>query len=499
MVVEEGQTPLVVAYDYQQAAYVLFAYGERTTADPAAASSSSSQTPKPSTPYLIETKLDTLPADLKPYLAPYPIRTHPAAPVPATSTSSSGPSDTYPCEPYPPHLQSLTIINSIASGANQSSGIYCSVLQPLLKRFSVPHEYVETTSADTIPNLAKSLVESAQTVLVMGGDTSVVEFANALTDQQHTARQHVNLVCVPTGSGNAISLSIGHTSIAHSLSRLFLGQLKPFANFKVQFPAGARIIKPETVLPDTFPPVGEGAAPLTHLHTFAVASWAFHAALVADSDSAEYRRQYPGVERFKMAAEDNLKRAQSYTLTANLAPSSTTLTKKTTAVRLNGPLHSRQNQTQTQDPITTLAGAYSYLNFLLVNQLEKGYLISPSTHAPSSLDLHLVAVPFRGSDAAAAAELGSIMMAPYRNGSHVDMDAVEYIRVSRDTEATDEEEEVAAAVIAPQETEVMKQRWCLDGQVVLVPASKPSDPDTKKVRIYAPSYTCNGWNLFIVV
>lgn len=530
VVLEEGQTPLVVAYDVNQAAYVLFAYGERqvtettttNTVDPAETASGGGDgsdaptTPKQSTttPYLIQHKLDAsssllLPADLKPYLAPYPIRQL----SPDQQQHPTGDDDGL-AESYPPQFNSLTIINSVTSGgANQSSSIYSNVLKPLLERFGVQHEYIETESADTIPNLARSLVPSSnvgggdvgdetqqqvKTVLVMGGDTSIVEFANALTDPKPSrsaavaaAAAAVNIVCIPTGSGNAISLSLGHTSVPHSISRFFLGTLQPLANFKVVFPSGASVVKPDTELPTTVPTTDADGrfAAVGHIHTFAVASWGLHAALVADSDSAEYRRKYPGIERFKKAAEDNMTRPQTYSLTANLAPSSTT-----TAVRVNGPPEHR-NQ-----PLTTLTGTYSYFNFLLVNQLEKGYLISPATQAPSSLDLHLVAVPYQES----VAELGKIVMAPYSEGAHIGMDTVEYVKVSKakpnaSNDGKEEEEEVVAAVVAPQETEPMKQRWCLDGQVVLVPASQPGDLEDRKVRIYAPSYVCNGWKLSIVV
>lgn len=375
------------------------------------------------------------------------------------------------------------------------------------------HVYVATSSAQTIPNHAKSF-SSSSTVLILGGDTSIAEFVNSLIDQPLSRRQrqpdsspaddplHLNLICIPTGSGNAISNSIGHESIAKSISRIFLGELQPLANFRVQFPEGSRFLQPNSPIPtsSTTPAMLSSIPQLGSFHTFAVVSWGFHASLVADSDSAEYRKF--GVARFQKAAMTNLEREQKYVGTIRLSNND-----QISAVRLNAP-HSEKSTTTD----IVLDTPHAYVLFTLVNELEKGYKISPDTRAPASRDLHLIRIPYMET-----AKFSEIVMLPYKEGAHVSNPDVSYFKLAKRTQTDDTE--VLAAIITPESTDPIYQRWCLDGQIVLVPKSSASngqekeekaqkepkeqkeaeEKENKGVRIYSPTYICNGWKLFIVV
>lgn len=539
-ILEDGQTPLVIAYDPDLAAYVLFAYGEKPAPTKSDVSSDSSTTtgepelpPTPPAPYLIEKQLDNVPDDLKQYVAPFPIRptshlgnfqssyrsspnnspsaestpilrgiekvsasaaseSHGATAAGTTSTSPALLSPTsaeFLKQPYPQHLRYITIINSTSAGTKQSTEIFFSIIVPLLKRFGIAHVYVATSSAQTIPNHAKSFTNSS-TVLLLAGDTSISEFVNSLVDQPQERKTrkpnsspkddplHLNVICIPTGSGNAISHSIGHDSIAKAISRIFLGELQPLANFKVEFPLGSSPVTANTELPKTLPQCPTQIPPY---HVFAVISWALHASLVADSDSAEFRKF--GVTRFQMAAADNLKRPQNYKGAIALENSN-----EIQSLRVNGEPGDK-NQ-----PISLIDGSHSYVLFTLISQLEKGYVISPHCVAPTSKALYLIDLPYLPSD-----QLHYVINLPYKAGKHIEDSRVRYVRITArsDLQTTDQEQLVAA--IAPEETNPQNQRWCLDGQTFFVPASKPEDALEKKIRIFAPTYICNGWKMFIVV
>lgn len=529
-----AQTPIVVAYDLDAASYVLFAYAEKPASETHDDQTKSDSTVAPSvqpppTPQLIEKKLgDSVPPELQEYLAPFPIR--PSGPHFASSSGyfrssplNSSSTATTPVlqgvdatpnqqsftkpttatdnghflsAPYPIHLKYLTVINSCTAGTKQSSNVYFNIIVPLLKRFGISHVYVATTTAQTIPNHARSFSNSS-TVLFLAGDTSISEFFNSLTDQPaaRKARKsdstpaddplHLNLICVPTGTGNAISHSIGHGSVAKAISRMFLGKLQPLANFKVEFPPGTSVVLPDT---DFSEPPSTTTTELSPFHAFAVASWGIHASLVADSDSTEFRKY--GIERFKMAAGDNLKREQKYHGPVELSNNDTVTSQKVLTSVDSGD-HERKTTT-TYESLSRLDKPYSYLLFTLLTQLEKGYYISPAGKPPTARELYLVDVPYLPNN-----ELQEVLMAPYSGSKHVHDARVNYVRIQ--PTANEEDKESVAAVIRPEETELRNRRWCLDGQILLVPPPASLSTHSGEVKIYSPTYTCNGWKTFIVV
>lgn len=240
--------------------YVLFAYAEKFRPP------HDKDSP---IPYLVEKPLDSVPDALRQYLTPYPLRsTQPARRQPppdlnaaAAAHARSAPPHTASRDPdasitssfafseqnvtYPKHLKYMTIINSTKSGAQRSSDVYFAILVPILERFGFSHVYVATSSPQSIQNHAKSFTESS-TVVILSGDTSVSEFVNCLEEQPQRRSRHLNLIVIPTGTGNALANSCGLTSVPQAISRMFLGELKPLANFQVEFPNGTAIVRPPT-------------------------------------------------------------------------------------------------------------------------------------------------------------------------------------------------------------------------------------------------------------
>lgn len=513
MLLEEGLTPLVVAYDISLASFILLAYGERCSRDGTSSRNSRS------TPYLVEKKLDSLPNDLLPYLASFPIRpgTHyskfyssnrtssnstlssleSSSPVTRPTTQHSSTlqppilNESFLQQSYPPHLKYITIINSVHDGSQQSSDVYFSILVPLLKRFGVSHVYVATSSPQTIPNHAKSF-SSSSTVLFLAGDTSISEFVNSLIDQPLARRLrepnstpttdplHLNLMCIPTGHSNSISRSIGHLSIAKAISRIFIGELQPLANFQVVFPPGSSLVASSSLrssnscLP-AYSTIPLGPQP-TAFHTLSILSWEFHA---RKADTRSPDRQSNSQERH---AQEHRNPGAIY-------------------IQQNEQIHAVQvsphNHPKNASPSTSSSSliGFPHSNVLtLGNGLGGRYIISPESKSPTSRDLHLVRYPYMDN-----ASLLHLIEAPYPNAAHPNTNCMDHINISP-TPAVPEDVPVLAVTVSPEAQDTQgSQPWSFDGQIVQVPAVRDPNNQEQKVRIYTPTYICNGWKLFIVV
>ncbi|KAF5098754.1 hypothetical protein D0Z00_001913 [Geotrichum galactomycetum] len=449
---------------------------------------------------------------------------------PLTSTSSSRTIE---------FLQSrrVLIINSLTSGLNQSTRVYERVVQPVLAGLGVNHEYVPTRNAHTIADTAAALAaERDYLVIIFGGDTSLSEFVNALppdsgnrsnnrsgssssSSSNRVRRGRIELVLVPTGTGNAISASSiggGKNAIAKTLATLFNSAVSetttpalqtsavaeagkptasqnedvilatvtatpaeptfvPLPTFRVDFPPGSYVAAAGTTNAADAAAVAAATSPhRLELYSVVVVSWALHAALVADSDLPEYRAL--GVARFRKAAEINLARAQRYAGKIALLPLSSAKSGQCTSsgsIKLSGD-----------------ASTHSYVLFTLVSQVEQGYLISPSTHYGAADDdgsgtkrpsLHFLRIPFTLPNNANNAELARLVILPYQAGAHVTDPNVDYIAVnpsslggtgdSGDAGHDDDDDnngDGVAGVITAASGEG-PQRWCVDGQIVVVP------------------------------
>lgn len=430
----------------------------------------------------------------------------------------------------------VLVINSVTSGLNQSASVYEHVVRPLLTGLGVSHEYVPTRNASTISDTAAALAagqeEEDYLVIIFGGDTSLSEFVNALpsgsggdssSGSGRVRRGRIDLVLVPTGTGNAISASSiggGKNAIAKTLAALFhssasedvaaaataaaaptTGTFVPLPNFRVEFPPGSYVASAAAPGADAS---ADTPPRRLEFHAVAVVSWALHAALVADSDLPEYRPL--GVARFRKAAELNLARDQRYSGEITLLPSSSSASSAT----------SDQSNSSSSIKLTGDASTHSYVLFTLVSQVEPGYLISPSTHYGGAAadngsnsarpSLYFVRIPFTLPNNANNAELARLVTLPYQAGAHVTEPNVDYFAVNpsgsdgtgdngdASHDKDDSYSEGVAGIITATPGE-SPQRWCVDGQIVVVPdAAGP-------VVVHGARYgiATVDWDLYILV
>lgn len=339
----------------------------------------------------------------------------------------------------PCHLKNVTVIDSRPPNS-RSAGMYgdpyFDLLGPLLRNLGIGHVYVSTDSASSIADNAKSFSASG-TVIILGGDTSVHEFVNALAPVTNLGTE-IRLVVIPTGTGNALSISSGLPTPIDAVRRLFLSDSQDFV--------------PLSTLPVRFP----GRAESEH-RVLVVASWGLHSALVADSDSQEMRAKFkedPN-ERFKEAARINL----------------------------NNILQRYKGEVLVSDNHDVYHHVYgpehSYLLFSLMTYLEPNFLISPESQPPSDNIVHMVAIRPFDSLEVQSDRIMNIMMKAYDQGKHVKDPLVDYIPLKN---------KIRIEVDSRQD--VQMRRWCLDGKVVI------SNPGI--VELGTPTHFYNGWMLKIL-
>lgn len=336
----------------------------------------------------------------------------------------------------------LDSIRSGLGGRTKETGAYGRLLKPVLDALSISHHYESTRSRDSITTFAANLKPTGKPILVIiaGGDTSVAEFVNGLDAGQ---KGEIHVATIPEGTGNALTLSNGSKDENEAVWRV-LTALKskkvPFQLYTAEFP-------PESVIlhHDGF------KEPVKKLLFVVVTSWAFHASLVADSDSDEMRKN--GISRFKIAAEANLGRPQRYS--GSLAISDQSKTKR----RLQGPL--------------------AYVVVTPAQRFEPNFVILPKGDIHDS-DLYVVGFRTEDSDS----YIMDIMKEIYENGSHVANPKVFYEKVNAsETVHLSLEENLSAE----------ERRFCVDGAIVVVPGSVESAVD-----IYFHGSQVGDWMLYLV-
>lgn len=178
-------------------------------------------------------------------------------------------------------------IVSTQSGAGLAVTAFDHLLQPFLKQFGIPLSVHKTTSKTSHREFLKSLAFSPDrenVIIIFGGDTMIYDLLNSVSRNHNPPSSLRITICpVPCGTGNALAMSLGTTSIPIGITKA-LGisetSAQPLPPFKV-------IIREEDV-----ERVIWGAI---------VCSWGLHASLVADSDDPEMRRQY-GAGRFGVSS-----------------------------------------------------------------------------------------------------------------------------------------------------------------------------------------------------
>lgn len=334
------------------------------------------------------------------------------------------------------HAEPVHIVVSTRSGTGAAPIVLRDIVQPFCSYLGIDHRIHETQSAETLLQLSRTLFlgkASAgvpQTIILLSGDGGLVDIVDIFYNSLHTIQATPNIALIPCGTGNAMASSIGLISgPASGLKTLLRGRPAPIPIFAARLSPGSKLVVDEGR--QRVPIDSRNGSLEPTIYGAVVASWGLHAALVADSDTFEYRKF--GAERFKMAANELL-------YPANAEPH-----------RFRGKISLRlpSDPTGSRSESIIESEEHMYVLASLVPRLEKDFLISP---ASEPLDGKLRFLRFGPLPADEAMRL---MTLAYQEGQHVQEKTVTY-------------KEVDVINIQFQENQERWRRVCIDGKIVAV-------------------------------
>jgi diacylglycerol kinase family enzyme len=323
------------------------------------------------------------------------------------------------------------IILSIGSGHRKAEIFFKDIVAPILDQAGIKHGTVHTTRSETsVLELTRDIFVPAANeakplrIILASGDGGIVDLVNGLLATPHSETYVApQVVLLPLGTANALYHSINSNSSGSNtwgLQALSSTKSKPLPTLTATFSPGSRLLVDEARREEKLNDKNE-------VHGAVVVSWGMHASLVADSDTAEYRKF--GIDRFKMAAKEALYPADG-SLPHPYRGKVSYLTQDGEWTKLDGEEH-----------LYTLA--------TLVSNLEAPFCISPSTK-PLDGSMHLVYFgPTSGDEAM------RIMGLAYQGGKHVDDAMVRY-------------EQIEGLKIEFDEADGRWRRVCVDGKIIRV-------------------------------
>ncbi|MCJ1334888.1 hypothetical protein MMC09_000153 [Bachmanniomyces sp. S44760] len=331
------------------------------------------------------------------------------------------------------------VIISVKSGSGEAEQCFTDTVKPALAALgTTAQDYLvhKTTSDQSIIEfsaatlLPRANAGVAQTVLLLSGDGGLMDILNQFL-QSAQSPQYVKPIIglMALGTGNALANSTGLNGDATmGLVPFLKGKPKGLPTFSSTFSTGSVMISDEGR--------HEGPLPLDRtgrgiLYGAVVASWALHAALVADSDTAEYRKF--GSERFSMAASELLNPSdgtESHQYRGNITLFKKEDSGKETRVAIDRKEH-------------------MYVLVALVSNLEKTFTVSPGS---SPLDGQLRFLHF---GALSPGEVMRVLGLAFAGGGHVSEEGIGY-------------ESIDGLRIDFDESDGRWRRVCIDGRIVKV-------------------------------
>lgn len=317
-------------------------------------------------------------------------------------------------------MATVRIISNPASGEGAASGFVNEHVIPLIAQHIAKYELFETTGPGAAEQYARQAIQQHQldtadspepaVFIVAGGDGTVHELVNGIGE---SAKSHpVRLVLCPLGTANAL------------YSTLFpLDPSLPETEYRLQ---GVRAYVAGHFTPVTVTKTSLYTAANEHVKSVygvVVTSTALHAAILHSAD--RLRQTVKGIERFKIAAKENI----SHWCSASVSfvhPSSLSIYDPD-ADRFTSSLSLDDGNVE-----NALSGPFAYfISTTNVDRLEPAFQISPlftkSPPAPGELDL-VVVRPMRDpafqadnelARAAFAQKLMDVLHSAYQQGAHV--------------------------------------------------------------------------------
>ncbi|KAG0310418.1 hypothetical protein BGZ97_012583 [Linnemannia gamsii] len=364
----------------------------------------------------------------------------------------------------------LVVLNP-HSGRKQGLEIWENTVKPALNAANKPFRLIESNSQGHVisyfvnnikpilTDLAQSLSTTSGTttdeetivypttaklqIIVLGGDGTVHEIVNGiLKGVEGTSfvtdsfRPEVEFSVIPTGTGNAISTSLGVMNAQDAVDRFNAGKTVPLRLMSV-------------------------TSQNSQLYTVVVNSYGLHCATVYDSE--EFR--HLGNDRFRQAAMKNVENLRQYEGKLSFYGPIQRYNRASSSLLYD----SKEINTTESAATLTLPGPFTYLVITKQASLEPGF--TPTPFAKTSDDwMDVLAVQNVGQ-----AEIIQ-MFGSTATGTHVNQDHVEYIKAK------------AIELEAPTQG-----RLCIDGEFMTFGAGPEgkvrfevtSDPNIQIFHIFA--------------
>ncbi|CAO1634872.1 unnamed protein product [Parajaminaea phylloscopi] len=276
------------------------------------------------------------------------------------------------------------IINPV-SGARGAQALWRDVVRPRLTDVGVvvPHEHETRAQGDGIRigrEIRKRMAATGQVanIVVLGGDGTTHEVLHGLygpeeSDQSPTTPQvrpsppSIRLIVVPSGTANALYAAMYPTKSEGSAAdgtAWRLHSLQSFLNHAAA-PAGTPTLYPVTITSTQTDTVESSPNHPQHMIAHLITSHALHAAILHDSEAL--RASHPGVERFKIAAAQNVTRWVDGILTL-YAEDGGNVERFSPETKAFVPVASAQSR---------LAGPFLYMICTTVDRLEPQFVPAP--------------------------------------------------------------------------------------------------------------------------
>jgi len=329
----------------------------------------------------------------------------------------------------------LVIYNPVGGDSTAKQFIEDHVL-PLLKTSDIPiAKIVETEHAGHAGTAAFEFVDSTVPgpvdIIVASGDGTIHEIISTIAlapsykNRSPGTPAQVNLALVPCGTANALYSSLFLPKPDDDPVQYKLQGIHSFIKKAKQIPLTLAITD---ILA---PPAGKKTVPAREKTTVSVVvtSTALHASILHDSEVL--RAEIPSIERFKVAAYQNITRW--YSGCAKLFPS-----KSTGVVEIWNPFDNEfvtHAESDEGDPYVDIDGPFAYfLSTVNVDRLEPAFQITPLVTAEprtgAFLDM-VVIRPYRDTSLSGleaeeerklfAEKSGEVLRAVYQSGNHINL------------------------------------------------------------------------------
>jgi hypothetical protein len=221
-----------------------------------------------------------------------------------------------------PDSETVLAIGNPNAGDGSAIEIIEKYVLPLLRAANISCDYHQTTTPQHAGELARQhLGRSAAPIIVAGGDGTIHDILNfvfldgfaATSASRAHAANLLSLILIPAGTANAIYASFWPSSASKMLSHSLLPQdIPPGIAYKLQsvlsfIEKKAPPYPLSIALAQTHPTHSDStsqADPSARIICCVVASTSLHAGILHSAE--KYRSSIPGIERFKVAAGENI-------------------------------------------------------------------------------------------------------------------------------------------------------------------------------------------------